>query len=104
MMAAGLLARNAVANGLNVKPWVKTSLAPGSQVVEDYLREADLQRPLDKLGFNIVDFGDDRQAQSGRGRRALRQPQFRGAGQSGRAGELSRFAAAGRRLRARGLD
>ena len=43
MMAAGLLARNAVARGLTVKPWVKTSLAPGSQVVEDYLKEADLQ-------------------------------------------------------------
>src|ERR1700677_553273 len=57
MMAAGLLARNAVARGLTVKPWVKTSLAPGSQVVQDYLKEADLQRPLDKLGFNIVGFG-----------------------------------------------
>ena len=57
MMAAGLLARNAVAQGLTVKPWVKTSLAPGSQVVEDYLKEADLQKPLDKLGFNLVGFG-----------------------------------------------
>src|SRR5271167_2847128 len=57
MMAAGLLARNAVAKGLSVKPWVKTSLAPGSQVVQDYLKEADLQKPLDKLGFNIVGFG-----------------------------------------------
>ncbi len=57
MIAAGLLARNAVAKGLAVKPWVKTSLAPGSQVVQDYLKEADLQRPLDKLGFNIVGFG-----------------------------------------------
>src|ERR1700691_2037766 len=57
MMAAGLLARNAVAKGLTVKPWVKTSLAPGSQVVEEYLEAADLQRPLDKLGFNIVGFG-----------------------------------------------
>jgi aconitate hydratase len=57
MLAAGLLARNAVARGLSVKPWVKTSLAPGSQVVQDYLKEADLQRPLDKLGFNIVGFG-----------------------------------------------
>ena len=57
MMAAGLLARNAVAKGLTVKPWVKTSLAPGSQVVEDYFKEADLQKPLDKLGFNIVGFG-----------------------------------------------
>jgi aconitate hydratase len=57
MIAAGLLARNAVAKGLSVKPWVKTSLAPGSQVVQDYLKEADLQKPLDKLGFNIVGFG-----------------------------------------------
>ena len=57
MMAAGLLARNAVAKGLTVKPWVKTSLAPGSQVVEEYFKEADLQKPLDKLGFNIVGFG-----------------------------------------------
>ncbi len=57
MIAAGLLARNAVAKGLSVKPWVKTSLAPGSQVVQDYLKEAELQKPLDKLGFNIVGFG-----------------------------------------------
>jgi aconitate hydratase len=57
MMAAGLLARNAVARGLTVKPWVKTSLAPGSQVVQYYLKEADLQKSLDKLGFNIVGFG-----------------------------------------------
>ena len=57
MIAAGLLARNAVARGLSVKPWVKTSLAPGSQVVEEYLAAADLQKPLDKLGFNIVGFG-----------------------------------------------
>ena len=57
MMAAGLVARNAVARGLTSKPWVKTSLAPGSQVVQDYLKEADLQKPLDKLGFNIVGFG-----------------------------------------------
>ena len=57
MMAAGLLARNAVAKGLTVKPWVKTSLAPGSQVVEEYLKDADLQKSLDKLGFNIVGYG-----------------------------------------------
>ena len=121
MMAAGLLARNAVAKGLTVKPWVKTSLAPGSQVVQDYLKEADLQRPLDKLGFNIVGFGcttcignsgplapeisaADRQAQSGRGGGSLGQSQLRGPGQSGRARELPRFPAAGRRLRARRLD
>jgi len=57
MMAAGLVARNAVAKGLTVKPWVKTSLAPGSQVVADYLAVAELQKPLDKLGFNIVGYG-----------------------------------------------
>ena len=57
MIAAGLLARNAVAKGLTVKPWVKTSLAPGSQVVADYLETAGLQKPLDKLGFNVVGFG-----------------------------------------------
>jgi aconitate hydratase len=57
MVAAGLLARNAVERGLTSKPWVKTSLAPGSQVVEDYLAVADLQKPLDKLGFNIVGYG-----------------------------------------------
>ncbi len=57
MLAAGLLARNAVAKGLTVKPWVKTSLAPGSQVVADYLANAGLQDDLDQLGFNIVAFG-----------------------------------------------
>ena len=57
MIAAGLLARNAVAKGLSVKPWVKTSLAPGSQVVADYLDAAGLQKPLDKLGFNVVGYG-----------------------------------------------
>ncbi len=57
MVAAGLLARNAVARGLTVKPWVKTSLAPGSQVVKDYLEAAELQKPLDKLGFQIVGYG-----------------------------------------------
>jgi aconitate hydratase len=57
LMAAGLLARNAVAKGLTVKPWVKTSLAPGSQVVAEYLAKAGLQDDLDKLGFNLVGFG-----------------------------------------------
>ena len=57
LIAAGLLARNAVAKGLSAKPWVKTSLAPGSQVVADYLDKADLQGDLDALGFNIVAFG-----------------------------------------------
>jgi aconitate hydratase len=57
LIAAGLLARNAVAKGLAVKPWVKTSLAPGSQVVAAYLEKAGLQVPLDALGFNTVGFG-----------------------------------------------
>jgi aconitate hydratase len=57
LIAAGLLARNAVAKGLKTKPWVKTSLAPGSQVVAAYLAKAGLQPALDALGFNIVGFG-----------------------------------------------
>ncbi len=57
MLAAGLLARNAVAKGLQVKPWVKTSLAPGSQVVSDYLAAAGVQDDLDALGFNLVGYG-----------------------------------------------
>jgi aconitate hydratase len=57
MVGAGLLARNAVAKGLQVKPWVKTSLAPGSQVVSDYLDRAGLQSDLDRLGFNLVGYG-----------------------------------------------
>jgi aconitate hydratase len=57
MLAAGLLARNARAKGLKVKPWVKTSLAPGSQVVTDYYAKAGLQDDLDALGFNLVGYG-----------------------------------------------
>ena len=57
MLAAGLLARNARAKGLKVKPWVKTSLAPGSQVVTDYLAKAGLDDDLDALGFNLVGYG-----------------------------------------------
>jgi len=57
MVGAGLLARNAVEKGLSVKPWVKTSLAPGSQVVTDYLDKAGLTDDLDKLGFNLVGYG-----------------------------------------------
>jgi aconitate hydratase len=57
MVAAGLVARNARRQGLNVKPWVKTSLAPGSQVVTDYLEASDLQADLDALGFNLVGYG-----------------------------------------------
>ncbi|HXV73886.1 MAG TPA: aconitate hydratase AcnA, partial [Sphingomonadales bacterium] len=57
MLAAGLLARGALRRGLKVKPWVKTSLAPGSQVVSDYLVKAGLQNDLDALGFNLVGYG-----------------------------------------------
>ena len=57
LIGAGLLAKKAVELGLNVKPWVKTSLAPGSQVVTDYLAKAGLNIYLDKLGFNLVGYG-----------------------------------------------
>jgi len=57
LVAAGLVARKALAKGLTVKPWVKTSLAPGSQVVTDYLEKAGLQKDLDSLGFNVVGYG-----------------------------------------------
>ncbi len=57
MMAAGLLAKNALALGLTVRPWVKTSLAPGSKVVTHYLEKAGLQDSLDDLGFNLVGYG-----------------------------------------------
>jgi aconitate hydratase len=57
LIAAGLLARNAVAKGLKTKPWVKTSLAPGSQVVQAYLDKSGLTPSLDALGFNLIGFG-----------------------------------------------
>lgn len=57
MIAAGLVARNAVKRGLKVKPWVKTSLAPGSKVVTEYLEQSGLQDELDKIGFNLVGYG-----------------------------------------------
>lgn len=57
MIAAGLLAKNAINRGLSVKPYVKTSLAPGSRVVTDYLERTELLGPLEKLGFNIVGYG-----------------------------------------------
>ena len=57
LIGAGLLAKKAVELGLDVKPWVKTSLAPGSQVVTDYLAKAGLNLYLDKLGFNLVGYG-----------------------------------------------
>ena len=56
-MAAGLLAKNAVEKGLKVKPWVKTSLAPGSKVVTDYLRQVGVQDYLAQLGFQLVGYG-----------------------------------------------
>ena len=57
MIAAGLVAKNAVELGLKVKPWVKTSLAPGSKVVSDYLEKADLSKSLNEIGFNLVGYG-----------------------------------------------
>ncbi len=57
MIAAGLLAQNAVARGLTRQPWVKTSLAPGSRVVTDYLNRAELTKPLEQLGFHTVGYG-----------------------------------------------
>ena len=57
MIGAGLLAKKAVEKGLKIKPWVKTSLAPGSKVVTDYLEKAGLKKYLDKLGFNLVGYG-----------------------------------------------
>lgn len=57
MMAAGLLARNARAVGLSTRPWVKTSLAPGSKVVTEYLNATGLQQELDAIGFNLVGYG-----------------------------------------------
>jgi aconitate hydratase len=57
MVGAGILARNALARGLKTKPWVKTSLAPGSKVVTEYLDKAGLTEPLEQLGFNLVGYG-----------------------------------------------
>lgn len=57
MIAAGLVAKKAVERGMKVKPWVKTSLAPGSQVVSEYLNKSGLQKYLDKIGFNLVGYG-----------------------------------------------
>jgi aconitate hydratase len=57
MLGAGLVAKKAVEKGLTVKPWVKTSLAPGSKVVTEYLDKTGLQKDLDKLGFNLVGYG-----------------------------------------------
>ena len=89
MVAAGLVARKAVEKGLSVKPYVKTSLAPGSRVVTDYLKQANLLEPLSKLGFNVVAYGCTTCiGNSG-------QPQLRRACPSAGQGELPGFAAAG---------
>ena len=120
MLGAGIIARNAVKRGLKVKPWVKTSLAPGSQVVTDYLKLAGLQAPLDKLGLQSRglwlhdlhrQFGAAARADLGRHHqerphgllRALGKPQFRGPRQSPDPGQLPGFADARRRLCAGGL-
>ncbi|KYG66048.1 aconitate hydratase [Bdellovibrio bacteriovorus] len=57
MLGAGLVAKKAIEKGLKVKPWVKTSLAPGSQVVTDYLEKSGMQKYLDQVGFNLVGYG-----------------------------------------------
>lgn len=57
MLAAGLIAKKAIEKGIKAKPWVKTSLAPGSQVVTDYLEKSDLMKYLNQLGFNLVGYG-----------------------------------------------
>ncbi|GAB4006274.1 hypothetical protein GCM10029992_56480 [Glycomyces albus] len=116
MVGAGLLAKNAVEAGLDVKPWVKTSLAPGSQVVTGYLTRAGLSGYLDKLGFNLVGYGCttcignsgplseeiSAAVRSGPGRHlgAFGQPQLRGPHQPRRQDELPGQPAAGGGLRA----
>ena len=121
MIGAGLVAKKAVEKGLTRKPWVKTSLAPGSKVVTDYLKKSGLDAYLDRLGFNLVGYGcttcignsgplpDEISAEINE--RGLvvasvseRQSQFRGPHPAGRARELPRLAAAGRRLRACRID
>jgi aconitate hydratase len=119
LIAAGLVARKARAKGLDSKPWVKTSLAPGSQVVTDYLDRAGLSEDLNAIGFDLVGYGcttcignsgplpepisaaiakHDLVAASV----LSGQPQFRGPGVAGRARQLPRLAASGGRLCAQG--
>ena len=117
MLGAALLARNAVEKGLTSKPWVKTTMAPGSQVVSDYYDKAGLWPYLEKLGFYLVGYGcttcignsgplpeeisQGRQRRRPVGRRgAVGQPQLRGPHQPRREDELPGLAAAGDRLRA----
>ena len=121
MIGAGLLARNAVERGLTVKPWVKTSLAPGSKVVMEYYERAKLIEPLEALGFHLVGYGcttcignsgplpeeisDVVNAEDLAVVSVLsRQPQLRGPHQPRREDELPRVAAAVRGLRAGGDD
>ena len=121
MIGAALLAKKAVEKGLSRKPWVKTSLAPGSKVVTDYYDRAGLTPYLEKLGFNLVGYGcttcignsgpitDEVSAAVNEGdlavvSGALGQPQLRGPHQPRRQDELPRLAAAGGRLRARRVD
>ena len=117
MLGAALLARNAVEKGLTSKPWVKTTMAPGSQVVTDYYEKAGLWPYLEKLGFYLVGYGcttcignyrpaaggdlqgDQRRRPDGH-RGALGQPQLRGPHLPRREDELPGLPAAGHRLRA----
>ena len=118
MLGAGLLARKARKQGLKAKPWVKTSLAPGSRVVTDYFTKAGVLEDLDALGFDLVGYGctdlhrqlrtteagDLRRREGRRSHRrrgALRQPQLRRPRASGSAHELPRLPAAGGGVRAR---
>ena len=117
MLGAGLVAKKAVERGLKPKPWVKTSLAPGSQVVTDYLKKAGVLADLEKLGFYLVGYGcttcignsgplpdavsqGHRRKRPGRGLGALGQPQLRRPRASRGEDELPGLAAAGGRLRA----
>ena len=119
MVAAALVAKKAVEKGLTRKPWVKTTLAPGSKVVTDYFDKAGLTPYLDKLGFNLVGYGCttcignsgplpeevSKAVNDARPRRrlgALRQPQLRGPDQPRRQDELPGVPAAGRRVRLAG--
>ena len=121
MLAAGLLAKKAVEKGLKVPPYVKTSLAPGSRVVTDYLDKAGLTKYLDKLGFHTVGYGcttcignsgplPEPIANAVKKNDLVvagvlsRQPQLRRPHQPAREGQLPRQPAAGRRLRARRHD
>ena len=121
MIGAGLLARNAVQRGLKVKPWVKTSLAPGSLVVTEYLQAAGLLEYLAELGFNLVGYGcttcignsgplPEPVSTIVRDKNLVvasvlsRQSQLRGTHPVAGARELPGVAAAGRGLRARRAD